>query len=94
MSISPQKRAFKDNRSGCIALYLCHFVLAPEAGVVQRCVSMLVDCIGVGFALNQLEFTGQKVRKIEQQSKFSPLRQNVAVYLILFNRYYIRDIAV
>lgn len=35
-------------------LYLCHLVLAPETGVVERRVSVLVDRIGVSFALNQL----------------------------------------
>lgn len=38
-----------------VALYLCHLVLAPEAGIVEWCVSVLVDCIWVGFALNQLD---------------------------------------
>ncbi len=83
MAVSAQKRAFSANTlclkrwsvCGCTVLYLCHFVLAPEAGVVERCVSMLVDCIGVCFALNQLAFAGHKERKLNKKASFSPLRR-------------------
>lgn len=81
--MSPQKRAFSANRwcqkmrsvCGCIVLYLCHFILAPEAGVVEWCVPMLVDCIGVRFALNQLAHTGDKVRKMNNKARFQNLRR-------------------
>lgn len=34
---------------------LSHFVLSPETGIMQRCVSMFVGCISICFALDQLE---------------------------------------
>lgn len=80
MAVSPQKRAFSANTlclkrwsvCGCTVLYLCHFILAPEAGVVERCVSMLVDCVGVCFALNQLAFAGHKERKLNKKASLLP----------------------
>lgn len=44
---------------GCI-LYLCYLVLSPEAGVVEWRVSVLVDCVGVCFALDELAFSMKK----------------------------------
>lgn len=35
--------------------HLSHLVLSPETGIMQRGVSMFVGCIGVRFALDQLE---------------------------------------
>lgn len=69
MAVSPQKGAFPASKlcqrkwsvSGIIVLHLGHFILAPEAGIVERCVPVLVDCIGVSFALNQL--AGDKEKK-------------------------------
>lgn len=40
---------------------LCHQVLSPEAGVMQWRVAVFVGCVGVRFALNQL----QKRQKIK-----------------------------
>lgn len=44
-------------------LYLCHLVLAPEAGIVERRVPVLVDCIRVGLALDQL---APRVTEVEE----------------------------
>lgn len=46
-----------------VVLHLCNFIMAPEAGVVQRGVPMLIDCVGIRFALNQLPSVCHTVRK-------------------------------
>lgn len=53
----PRRGRFKATGKGvcgCISLYLGDFILAPEAGIMERGISMLVRCVRVSFTLNQL----------------------------------------
>lgn len=38
----------------CALTHLSHLLMSPEAGVVQRCVPVLIHCIDVCFELHQL----------------------------------------